>query len=150
MASKRGLVLAFTSAIGLASCAYLIHGNTEAIEVNSEPSGANVVVSNGETGITPFSIIVRRDTSLAFHISKEGYEPVDVYDDTEAQYPAALLAATGLPGTGAFVDVVTGADHAHKLQQLNIQLQSVGAVKASTTPTPPSNSNWPKPPSTAE
>ena len=148
MAFKRGLVLALTSVLGLTSCAYLIHGNTETIEVNSEPSGANVVASNGETGITPFSITVRRDQSLAFHISKEGYEPVDVYDDTEAQYPAALLAATGLPGTGALVDEMTGADHAHKSQQLNIQLQTVGAAKANATPTP--SSNWPKPPSSPE
>jgi len=102
----------------LMSCANVSHGTTAEISVTSNPSGADVTLSNGMSGVTPFTITVPRERDLVFHFSKEGYQSADVFDETnvEGKYVAADWASilvTGLPV--AWVnDVSSGAARTHE------------------------------------
>ena len=105
-------------ATGVCSCAYLLHGDTEEIAVNSEPMGADVSVSNGATGVTPFTIEVPRERDLVFHFSKPGYQSADVVDGTQVQskYIAADWASmllTAIP-VAWISDVSSGSAHSHE------------------------------------
>ena len=96
-----------------ASCARVLQGKTEDITVISDPIGADVTLSNGMTGITPFTITVPRERDLAFHYSKPGYHSVSVYNDANvedgyitADWVSMLL--TGIP-VAWLTDVSSGA-----------------------------------------
>jgi hypothetical protein len=144
-----GSIIAIVWAFALSSCAYLIHGKKETIQVTSDPPGAAVTVSDGQTGVTPFSVTVRREQSLIFHFSKEGYQSVDVSDgsEIEARYYAPLLLGILFPPltVGAAVDSFTGADHAHNADEVSARLYPIAIAGAapspSSTPTA-SNANW--------
>ena len=77
--------------------------------VNSEPPGANVSVSDGRAGVTPFSFRTARDEDLQFHVSKAGYQPSDISDPSKFQwgYGISDLFFTGLIGLG--IDAMDGA-----------------------------------------
>ena len=85
-----GLVWLSVGLMTLSSCAALVHGTTENIDVSSEPPGAAVVVSNGQTGTTPFTMVARRDQGLVFHFSKTGYQSVDVLNESEMETGALV------------------------------------------------------------
>ena len=117
--AKAWIVVALAMATAcLVSCANVSHGNTEEIAVTSNPSGADVTLNNGMTGVTPFTITVPRERNLVFHFSKEGYQSADVFDQTnvEGKYIAAdwaTMLVTGLPF--AWVnDVSSGAARTHE------------------------------------
>ncbi len=63
------------AAIGIAcwSCATLFQGTSEEIMVASDPSGAQVSISEGRSGVTPFSLYVPRSEYLNIHLTKAGY-----------------------------------------------------------------------------
>ena len=110
-------LLAALAAIS-ASCAYVMHGKTEEITVESNPPGAEVTLSNGMTGVTPFTITVPRERDLVFHFSKDGYQPADVYNDAqvESKYIAADWASmllTAIP-IAWISDVSSGSAHTHE------------------------------------
>ena len=117
--ARASIAVAFAIAAAcLVSCANVSHGNTEEIAVTSNPSGADVMLNNGMTGVTPFTITVPRERNLVFHFSKEGYQSADVFDQTnvEGKYVAAdwaTMLVTGLPF--AWVnDVSSGAARTHE------------------------------------
>jgi len=111
----------------MASCAYLTHGKTEEISVNSNPPGADVTLSNGMTGVTPFTITVPRERDLVFHFSKPGYRSTDVFDDTqvESRYIAADWASmllTAVP-VAWISDVSSGSAHTHQQTTITAELE---------------------------
>jgi hypothetical protein len=63
-----------------ASCALLTHGGREKFTVLSEPSGANVALSSGESGVTPATFQKGRKDSFTVTVTNAGYaaQTVDV------------------------------------------------------------------------
>ena len=127
-----------------ASCARVLQGKTEDITVISDPIGADVTLSNGMTGITPFTITVPRERDLAFHYSKPGYHSVSVYDDANvedgyitADWVSILL--TGIP-VAWLTDVSSGAAHTHTKTTVAARLYRdptyVARLAPAPTPTP--------------
>ncbi|MGZ3790559.1 MAG: PEGA domain-containing protein [Bacteriovorax sp.] len=58
----------------LASCATTIKGSTQAVSIDSNVKGAEIVV-NGETvGTTPYNGPIKKDPSTTVTIKKEGYQ----------------------------------------------------------------------------
>lgn len=77
----KGLIklLAVILAFGLVSCATIMRGTSQSISVNSNPSGARIVVMGMEKGTTPAVIKVKRsETNVIVRLQKDGYEPVDI------------------------------------------------------------------------
>lgn len=62
----------------LSGCATMTRGTTEALVVESEPSGAKVTLSNGMKGTTPTSFKVKRKKDLIITVSKPGYESATI------------------------------------------------------------------------
>ena len=123
------------------SCGLLFQGTTEEINVASDPPGATVTLSDGETKVTPFSITVPRQRDLQFHFSKPGYQSADVDDNSqiESGYMMADLIPLMVPWT---IDAVAGAGYAHQQPTVTAHLDpSEGApsdVSARTNaPVPP-------------
>jgi hypothetical protein len=128
---------------GLCSCGYLLHGKTETIEVTSDPPGAQVVVSNGQTGVTPFWMDARRDQGLTFHFTKSGYQAVDVSDESTVETKTKVGNAVALASFAAMpfslpivaspmVDQATGADHVHQTNLVSAHLTPLGNGAASS------------------
>jgi hypothetical protein len=120
MPSARASIVAVIAAVAActAACANVMHGKTEEISVTSNPPGADVMLNNGMTGVTPFTITVPRERNLVFHFSKEGYQSADVFDQTnvEGKYIAAdwgTMIFTGLPFAW-LNDVSSGAARTHE------------------------------------
>jgi hypothetical protein len=61
----------------LISCATIVTGTTQVISVNSNVSGATVIVDGRTVGTTPFSGLISKKGSV-LTVSKEGYETVTI------------------------------------------------------------------------
>ena len=61
-----------------AGCATITRGTSEVIEVNSDPVGASITLSNGQTGKTPTTFELKRKGIYIVTIEKEGYESVQL------------------------------------------------------------------------
>ena len=65
--------ISLLSLVLFSSCATIINGKTQTIEVSSNPSGAVVEVDGLAAGITPLTLKVPRNKDHTLHIFKEGY-----------------------------------------------------------------------------
>jgi hypothetical protein len=106
------IAVAFVAAL-CSSCATVIRGAHEQVEILSTPPGADVRLSTGETGVTPVSFVKSRRDSFQVTVSKPGYETqiVNVVSRPSGSGVAATTAgnvALGGPLAVA-VDAGTGA-----------------------------------------
>jgi hypothetical protein len=69
------LVLTFTFGFNLCGCLYLKHGETETINFQSDPPGAQLVVNGTPYGNTPTDVTLSRCQEYQARVSKPGYEP---------------------------------------------------------------------------
>src|SRR5207247_10811033 len=67
------VISALDVAATLSSCATVIRGVHEDLKVVSNPSGADVILSTGERGMTPATFVKRRRNSFQVTVSKPGY-----------------------------------------------------------------------------
>src|SRR6266481_5562971 len=113
----------------LTSCATIIRGVHEKLRIESDPSGANVVLSTGEKGITPATFVEkRRRDNFTVTVSKPGYASQTVTVKSKAGGTGATAMAGNLLLGGAIgmgVDAGTGA------LQFALSKSSVGAFGAS-------------------
>ena len=102
------LVLALPS-----GCATLTRGTTEAYQVISDPSGANVTLTSGETCTTPCTLEKKRNDSFGVRVEKDGYQPYEIMVNPKSCEvgQAALAANLLLVGTviWASIDALSGA-----------------------------------------
>lgn len=92
------LSLALLSSTG---CATVIRGTKQAVSVNTNPVGASVQFSNGQSCVTPCSIQAPRDASLLVTVSKSGCQ-------TQTATMVPTLAGAGVI-LGGLIDYGTGA-----------------------------------------
>ncbi|MBI4659038.1 MAG: PEGA domain-containing protein [Verrucomicrobia bacterium] len=121
----------------LCGCATITRGTTQALVIESEPSGASVELSTGLRGKTPATFKVKRSENLVVTISKAGYETVTV--NVIAQMSGA--GGAGLAGNvilggliGAAVDAGTGATKELKPNPVKVNLVR---IERGSAPTPP-------------
>jgi hypothetical protein len=94
------------------SCATITRGSHDKLTVLSEPSGANVVLSSGEKGVTPTKFVKSRRDNFTVTVSKAGYIPqtVNVESKVSATGGTAIAGNVIVGGPiGAGVDAVSGA-----------------------------------------
>jgi hypothetical protein len=122
-----GLLLgALSSALFFAGCASITRGTSEQLMVQSEPSNAQVKLSNGFTGLTPVSFTVPRKGDIVVTVSKDGYEPVqiEVKSKLDGKGTAGFLGNALIGGViGGGIDVATGATLAHLPNPVKVTLQ---------------------------
>jgi hypothetical protein len=112
----------------------------ESIVVQSDPPGATVTVSNGEVHVTPFTISVPREQSLAFHFEKAGFQSVDITDPPQAQSEFMALESIPLPGVSLLrsIDANAGAGLTHQSTSLRVHLDAETPAQPSSSATPTS------------
>lgn len=91
-------VLLITSLTG---CATIIRGTEQEVAVNTNPVGANIQFSNGQSCISPCTIKTKRNQSLQLSITKDG-----CHQQTATMMPT--LAGGGVI-MGGLIDYGTGA-----------------------------------------
>lgn len=110
---KITLTLAALALLITAGCATITRGKQDALEINTEPSGAQVQTSNGfSCASTPCALKMDRRSDLVVNITKKGCRPVAVnVTHKTADSGAAGIAGNVLVGgiIGLAVDASTGA-----------------------------------------
>ncbi len=118
-----GRTAIFCAVIGLSSCATVIRGTNEKLQVITTPPGANVTLSSGETGVTPAFFIKKRRDSFQVTVSKRGYLTQTVTVESRASTSGvAATAANVVVPVGAAIDAGTGAWNSFYPNPVNIQL----------------------------
>ena len=85
----------------LSSCATIIRGTEQEVFINTNPIGAEIQISNGQSCTSPCKFIAARNQSLTINISKEGCA-------TQTASMVPTLAGGGVL-LGGLVDYGTGA-----------------------------------------
>lgn len=108
----RILVLVILANGVLTGCATITRGTTEAFQVKTDPSGADVRLSSGETCKTPCTLEKKRKHNFTVFIEKPGYEDthVSVVSQVSGSGAAGMAGNVIFGGIiGAGVDAGTGA-----------------------------------------
>src|SRR6266478_7845657 len=92
----------------ITSCATITRGSHDKLTVLSEPSGARVVLSSGEKGVTPTKFVKSRRDSFTVTVSKAGYVPQTVNVESKVSATGGTAMIAGGP-IGVGVDAVSGA-----------------------------------------
>jgi hypothetical protein len=93
-------ILAGLSLALLSRCATIIRGTEQEVAVNTNPAGATVQFSNGQSCTSPCRIKSRRDQSLIITITKDAYA-------TQTATMMPMLAGGGVM-LGGLIDYGTG------------------------------------------
>ncbi len=104
--------------------------------VASEPAGAQVATSDGRSGTTPFSFHINRAEDVQIHVTKVGYLPYDVSDNSHVQwgYVVSDLFFTVLIGLA--VDGLDGAMFYHNQTMVAVHLEPAERPAAASRQSP--------------
>lgn len=111
--------------LSLTGCATVTRGSTEALVIESEPSGAQVQLSNGMKGTIPTSFKVKRKHDLIVTVSKPGYETASINVTSQmAGAGGAAMAGNVLVGgiIGLAIDASSGATKELKPNPVKVTL----------------------------
>jgi len=105
------------------NCCSIIHGTRQEMTVNSQPSGAKVVVKGVHMGTTPAVIeLKRKESNIVLRFEKEGYEPVEIALRRSIDGWIAGNIIFNIGGIiGLIVDFSSGA--AYKLSPEDVQVE---------------------------
>jgi hypothetical protein len=103
-------------ALSCCGCATVTRGTTGQVQIQSEPSEANVRTSLGHACVTPCTITVSRKDEFVVVFSKPGYQTMEIPVRTSVQPGgggalAGNILVGGVVGLGA--DIATGAANDH-------------------------------------
>jgi hypothetical protein len=118
----RVLVAVMAISIMLSACATIIRGTEQQVSVNTNPIGAKVDFSNGQSCLTPCSITTRRDQALQLNLSKDGCA-------TQTATMIPTLAGGGVI-LGGIIDYGTGAVYDLQPNPLTITMACQTASQA--------------------
>lgn len=127
---KRALLLGVILVANLLAtgCASITRGTKDELQVVSDPPGAQVTLSNGQTGKTPVTFTLPRKKGVVVEVSKPGYEPQTVIVSSKfAGAGGAALAGNVLVGglIGAGIDGLSGATLSLKPNPVSVALVPV-------------------------
>ncbi|WP_010255816.1 PEGA domain-containing protein [Myroides injenensis] len=100
------------------SCATIVSGSKQRIEVNSTPTNSTVYIDNKEVGKTPYNTKLKRNQSYSLKVTNEGYLPYQI--DLQREFNAWFIGNVAIGGLiGIIVDPITGAMYKLKPVQYN-------------------------------
>jgi PEGA domain-containing protein len=147
--------LLFLPLLCFCSCATITRGVHEKLTVKSEPSGANVVLSTGEKGVTPAVFVKERRTeNFTVTVSKAGYasQTVPVRSEFSSTGGTALVAGGLLTLISPAVDATSGAYKSLYPNPVVVNLVPTGkgGKKTEHSSAESQSAATPKPPSTSK
>lgn len=135
----RSLILLSIAYLGFTGCATITRGTTEAFVVKTEPSGAKVRLSSGETCVSPCTLEKKHKDNFEVFIEKPGYESthVSVISQVAGGGAAGMAGNVFLGGLiGAAVDAGTGATKELVPNPLEVTLNPAGQGLAASKSAP--------------
>jgi hypothetical protein len=132
-------------------CASIVRGSSEKLIIQSMPSGAQVRLSTGQAGVTPWEVEVKRKDTIFVTVTKDGYKEMSTavissMDGTSLGIGTVANFVT-LPILNDVIDYKTGANFSHKPNPLIVTL--VPSSSAESYPIPAAATAAPVPAATA-
>ena len=124
---KVSLIVAAAVATTLSGCATVLNGTHTSYTADSQPAGAMVKFTNGESCTTPCKLEFRRKDDVRADISRPGYKPTYVLIQSRlggASFGNILLGG----GVGAIVDGSNGASNRLYPNPLIVKLAPEGST----------------------
>lgn len=120
---KQSLCLLLTFAIFYAGCGTIIHGKYQTVPISSEPIGAVVRASSGQSCICPCEMTLLRDHEYVLVAQLEGHETLqqNVGKDTSGWFWANIILGGII---GGVIDKATGSGD--KLVPAKVHFDLVG------------------------
>lgn len=118
--------LVFAPAL-VAACATIMHGTSQQVGINSQPTGATVSVDNHPVGSTPVAAKLSRKQSHRISITMPGYQTFEIATTRKTSgWVWGNIVFGGL--IGLIVDASTGGLYDVRPEHVNAQLSSGGAI----------------------
>ena len=112
-------------------CATIVQGEHQSIPVDTDPSGAVVLVNGIEVGQTPTVLSLDRDQEHEVVLQRDGYRDVTLRLDQDFDFVPAVVGNLFSFGIFGFaVDYVTGAAYDLSPEQITRTLEAQGAALA--------------------
>ena len=142
VSSALAIVLALSS-----GCASVFRGSSEKLIIQSVPSGAEVKLSSGQAGVTPWEVEVKRKDTIFVTITKAGYKPLETAVISSIDGASLGIGTAAnilfLPIVNDIVDYKTGANFSHKPNPLVATLIAVDSSETYKLTPPPEKSSEP-------
>ena len=123
---KLSVIMAAAAAVSLAGCATVMNGTHTPYTTDSQPAGALVKFSNGESCTTPCKLEFRRKDDIRADITMPGYKPTYILIQSKlggASFGNILLGG----GVGAIVDGSNGSSNRLYPNPLIVKLAPEGS-----------------------
>jgi len=120
-------VVSFVFAPALvAACATIMHGTSQQVGINSQPTGAMVAVDSLPAGSTPVAAKLARKRSHRISLTMPGYQTFEIATTRKTSgWVWGNIVFGGL--IGLIVDASTGGLYDVRPEQVNAQLARAGA-----------------------
>lgn len=122
----KAAIATITIGLALSNCATITRGTTEAFTITSDPTGADISISNGLACQTPCALEVKRRPGFVVTVTKEGYKTVttSVVSSISGGGGTAMAGNVLLGGIiGAGVDASNGSMNELSPNPLHIVLE---------------------------
>lgn len=107
----------------LSSCATIISGSRQNVEITSEPSAAKVYINEIEVGKTPFQRDLKRNQEYQLILKMDGYKAYET--KLVKKFNAWYIGNIAIGGlVGIIVDPITGAMYKLKPEKIDGNLKS--------------------------
>ena len=131
---------ALLCAASLAACATVTRGTRQAYVIETDPPGAQVELSTGQSCVTPCALRLKRRPGFTARITREGYEPVEatVASGISGGGAAGMAGNVVLGGLiGAVVDGASGAMNELRPNPLSVRMVPLGGQASAAATEPP-------------
>lgn len=105
------------------SCATIVSGSRQNVEITSEPSAAKVYINEVEVGNTPFQKNLKRNQEYSLMLKLDGYATYET--KLVKKFNAWYIGNIGFGGLiGIIIDPITGAIYKLKPEEIDGNLKS--------------------------
>ena len=127
MNSLKGAALVAATSLALGGCATVINGTSQDVKFQSDPGGAEVRLTGGQSCTTPCEVSLKRRSDLRADFAKPGYKPAYVL--IQSKTGGAMAGNILLGGIiGGAVDAANGASNHLSPSPVNLKLAADGST----------------------
>lgn len=122
------VALGAAASFALGGCATVINGTSQDVKFQSDPGGAQVRLTGGQSCTTPCEVSLKRRHDLRADFSKTGYKPAYVL--IQSKTGGAMAGNLLLGGIiGGAVDAANGASNHLDPSPVNVKLAAEGTAE---------------------
>ncbi|MGJ8639032.1 MAG: PEGA domain-containing protein [Opitutaceae bacterium] len=128
------LSVSLALSILVSGCATVVRGGSEEVTIQSDPPGAQVKLSTGQSGTTPWVVEAKRNSNLYVTITKDGYKPLETALLSSIDGASLGIGTAAnflfLPIVNDVIDYKTGANYSLKPNPLFVTLIPINSKES--------------------